>query len=362
MTWHVPARHVVVDGSNLATEGRTTPSLAQLEEVVDELRREMDDAQVTVVVDASFRHRIDAEERERYDQLVQDGELVSPPAGAVGRGDAFLLRIAQRVDGIVLSNDSFQEFHHEHPWLFEPGRLIGASRVPGIGWIFVLRSPVRAPTTRKATSQAKRAKKDVERAIASATKEAVSPDGARKAKPSSARAPSSDSPRAVNEPATFIAFVAEHHPGDEIDAVVERFVSHGAVVRYGDVLAYVPLAGLGEPAPKSAREALKKGQSRRFVVTALDPYRRGIEVALPGVATISGRPSAETVAAAVKLSHSRDAKPNPAKRTAKKSAATRERRSALPRKRSAPVPAAAAGPDETSGPRRSPRAERALHA
>ena len=66
----MPTRHVVVDGSNLATEGRTTPSLAQLEEVVADLRREMDGAQVTVVVDASFRHRIDASERDRHAQNV----------------------------------------------------------------------------------------------------------------------------------------------------------------------------------------------------------------------------------------------------------------------------------------------------
>ena len=123
----MPTRHIVVDGSNLATEGRTTPSLVQLEEVVADLRREMQGAQVTVVVDATFRHRIDPSERERYDELVLSGDLVSPPAGAVGRGDAFLLRIAEKVDGIVLSNDSFQEFHGEHPWLFDRGRLMGAS-------------------------------------------------------------------------------------------------------------------------------------------------------------------------------------------------------------------------------------------
>nr|MBA2327151.1 hypothetical protein [Actinomycetota bacterium] len=49
-----PRRHVVVDGSNLATEGRTLPSLAQLNEAVDALRAEHPGATVTVVVDASF--------------------------------------------------------------------------------------------------------------------------------------------------------------------------------------------------------------------------------------------------------------------------------------------------------------------
>ena len=46
--------HVVVDGSNLATEGRTLPSLQQLIEGVIDFRTENPDAEVVVVVDATF--------------------------------------------------------------------------------------------------------------------------------------------------------------------------------------------------------------------------------------------------------------------------------------------------------------------
>ena len=45
----------------------------------------------------------------------------------------FILRIAEKSGALVLSNDSFQEFHAERPWLFEPGRLIGGKPVPGVG-------------------------------------------------------------------------------------------------------------------------------------------------------------------------------------------------------------------------------------
>ena len=96
-----------------------------------------------------------------------NGEIVSPPAGAIGRGDAFVLRIAERTSAIVLSNDSFQEFHGEHPWLFDDGRLIGGKPVPGVGWIFTPRLPIRGPKSRAATAEAK-AKKDPDSAPAKA--------------------------------------------------------------------------------------------------------------------------------------------------------------------------------------------------
>jgi len=144
--------HAVVDGSNIATEGRSTPSLRQLDEAIRQFQEEFPDLEVIVVVDATFGHRIDTSERKIFDEAVAHGELVSPPAGAIGRGDAFVLRVAERVGALVLSNDSFQEFHAEHPWLFEEGRLIGGKPIPGVGWIFTPRLPVRGPRSRAATS------------------------------------------------------------------------------------------------------------------------------------------------------------------------------------------------------------------
>jgi hypothetical protein len=148
--------HVVVDGSNIATEGRSTPSLRQLDEAIRQFQDEFSDVEVIVVVDATFGHRIDPSERQVFDEAVAHGELVSPPAGAIGRGDAFVLRVAERVGAQVLSNDSFQEFHAEHPWLFEDGRLIGGKPIPGVGWIFTPRLPVRGPRSRAVTSPGSR--------------------------------------------------------------------------------------------------------------------------------------------------------------------------------------------------------------
>ncbi|MGP0032227.1 MAG: NYN domain-containing protein [Acidimicrobiales bacterium] len=179
--------HVVVDGSNLATEGRTLPSLVQLDEAVRAYAEEDPTGRITVVVDASFEHRVKESEREQVREALLNGELVSPPAGAIGRGDAFVLRIAERTGAVVLSNDSFQEFHGEHPWLFEEGRLIGGKPVPGVGWIFTPRLPVRGVKSRAATAEA-RAKVDPDSAPAKAA------ELARAAKKAAKRAPKEKAP------------------------------------------------------------------------------------------------------------------------------------------------------------------------
>jgi hypothetical protein len=134
---------VVVDGSNLATEGRSTPSLPQLRDAVASFLVEYPGAEMLVVVDATFGHRIVSSEQVAFKELEAAGDMVSPPAGSVGRGDAFILKIAERIGGVVLSNDSFQEFQIDHPWLFEEDRLIGGKPVPRVGWIFTPRVPVK---------------------------------------------------------------------------------------------------------------------------------------------------------------------------------------------------------------------------
>lgn len=148
-----PRLRVVVDGSNLATEGRVLPSLTQLDEAVTSFAEENPSAEIIVVADATFEHRVSTGERSRFTDASLAGEIVTPPAGAVGRGDAFILKIADRIDGVVLSNDSFQEFQDEYPWLFDVGRLIGGKPVRGVGWVFTARVPVR---NAKATRSAKK--------------------------------------------------------------------------------------------------------------------------------------------------------------------------------------------------------------
>jgi hypothetical protein len=311
---------IVVDGSNIATEGRSLPSLVQLDEAVRAFQEEYPGREVIVVVDASFEHRVDDSERGAFREAEAAGEIVSPPAGAIGRGDRFLLQIADRTGATVLSNDSFQEFHGDYEWLFEEGRLVGGKPVPNVGWIFTPRTPVRGPKSRVAVRHAEKLvpkfppPAPVANAIAEAAADAHDSEaGAAQKRRRRTRASRPAEP--VNDPLTFVHFIAEHRPGSEVEGTVEEFTSHGAFVTAAGARCYVPLTGLGDPPPRSARDVLERGSDRTFVVQALDPPRRGIELALPGVAKVSGTPTEETVEAEIEA-----ATPPVAKKAAKKKA------------------------------------------
>ncbi len=367
------ARTVVVDGSNIATEGRSEPSLEQLDTAITAFLEEFPEystSDVIVVVDATFEHRIHQEERPTFEAAVEHGEVVSPPAGTIGRGDAFILRIADKASAVVVSNDSFQEFHAEHPWLFDEGRLVGGKPVPGVGWVFAPRLPVRGPRSRAAVSAQRRRKPAkaeaesaaVDGAVARAKPAPAKPRAAKtapaKAAPAKAAPPKSGGPKpevaatgrgrggatkkagakkaataaptgdgperaggpdeaggaaaarprragsrraveptadgdgsvpvgrapssagALNEPLAFLTFVAEHPVGSTVTGDVAAFTSHGAHVDVGDMRCHVPLRGLADPPPSRARDVVKRGETRRFVVVGIDPTGRRADLAL----------------------------------------------------------------------------------
>jgi len=309
-------KHVVVDGSNIATEARSSPSLTQLDEAVRAFLEEHPSEQATVIVDATFGHRIHESEQEAFEQAVDAGELLTAPAGTIGRGDAFILEVADKADATVLSNDSFQEFHGRYAWLFDEGRLVGGKPVPGVGWVFMLRSPVRGAVSRRAVKEArdgkgvrgsrepkgakaakkppkdaptkkaatkrhgKAAKSAADRATSEAVAKAAADDG------SGARKRARQPLEPLNQPMPFIEFVGAHPVGSKVSGEVERFSSHGAYVAAGGARCYVPLKLMGDPAPKSAKEILRAGETREFVVFAIDPPRRGIDLALTNIGLI----------------------------------------------------------------------------
>jgi hypothetical protein len=331
---------VVVDGSNFATEGRVTPSLAQLDEAVRSFLDEHANAEVIVVADASFEHRVAPNERARFKEAELAGEIVTPPAGAIGRGDAFILKIADRIKGVVLSNDSFQEFHDEYPWLFDEGRLIGGKPVKGVGWVFTPRLPVRntktsrpvkklsvtlsdgtkpsigttltpvkpvkakkvpakAPTkVAKVPRKAKKSLKtvDVEKKTAKVTKKSLVKVAKAPPKPKKAPTPAVAPPpppavalrrgrHPVNPEMDFALFRSAHRIGARVEGEVTAFTSHGAVIKVKlkngqSIECYAPTTLLGDPAPARARDVLKRGDRRQFRLVTVDAERRIAELAL----------------------------------------------------------------------------------
>jgi hypothetical protein len=338
--------HVVVDGSNIATEGRSLPSLTQLNEAVMSYMAEHPDTAITVVVDATFGHRIDKKEAAEFEEGISNNELVSPPAGAVGRGDAFVLGIADKANATILSNDSFQEFHGDYKWLFDEGRLVGGKPVPHVGWVFVDRVPVRGPVSRQATGGARRGRSQSKSGSGSGAKSSRSgarsskaanqpmpvpsepPPGAKSTTASdevvadAKRAPRGGEP--VNELLPFLEFV-EHHPiGTSINGTVDAYSSHGAYIAIGDdrVRGYIPLRLMSDPPPRSARQEMKLGESVTAVVTSFAAARRSIDCALPDMASKAIAEAAEASDEPSEQAKQPTAKKQTAKKaTAKKAAA-----------------------------------------
>ncbi|MFZ9383701.1 MAG: NYN domain-containing protein [Ilumatobacteraceae bacterium] len=291
------ARHVVVDGSNIATEGRTKPSLKQLNEAVMAFMAENPKDTITVIVDATFGHRIDRKEVAEFDEAIANNELVAPPAGTVGRGDAFVLMIAQKVGASILSNDSYQEFHGQYPWLFHEGRLIGGKPVPHVGWVFVNRTPVRGEKSRRSGAG---------KAAPKVSAEAMKPMPVPKAPPPGAKMPKKKagkpempakasskgsakenvkaapgrvaSPKTVNDVIPFLHFLEKHPIGSTVKGTVESYSSHGAYVQIGDVRGYVPLRLMGDPPPRAARDVMALGDQVSLEVMSVVASRRSIDL------------------------------------------------------------------------------------
>lgn len=311
-------RVVVVDGSNLATEGRTTPSLRQLDEAVKAYALEDPDAEIVVVVDASFEHRIDPSERQELVDAELHGELVSPPAGAIGRGDAFVLRIAERTGARVLSNDSFQEFHAEHPWLFDEGRLVGGKPVPGVGWIFTPRIPVRGPKSRQVTGKKKRGGTET---LSPPVKAAELARAAKKvaARKLPAALPDGSSPKVgdvwpVGRPSAVYDRAAT--PSDRSGAAPDGGPAHEEVAE-GAAEQVAKKAGTKKAAPKKA--AAKKAAPRK--AAAEKPAAKKAAAEEPAAKKAAGKKTAPEKAAAKKTRPQEAlAKKAPAKKTAVKKA------------------------------------------
>jgi hypothetical protein len=354
-------RHVVVDGSNIATEGRSVPSLAQLNDAVLALVAQYPDVLITVVVDATFGHRIDKTERDEFDEAIANNELVAPPAGAVGRGDAFVLGIADKANAAVLSNDSFQEFHGRYEWLFDSERLIGGKPVPHVGWVFVERVPVRGPVSRQAT-RTKRPIRAVVAGAAGAAGAAESREHTQQAHRTTKVPMPTERPPNIGEPVNevipFLEFAERYPAGTVLEAVVQSYSSHGAYAMIGDVRVYLPLRLMGPPVPTKARDVVELDQTVMVEVRQFSPARRSIDCALIADAQTAAVPTGDRAdRSAARASGTAPARKSSSKRAPSKSAPSKKpgpSKSAAAKKAAAMTPVA-----KKPAPSKAPAAKKA---
>ena len=389
----MPKGHAVIDGSNLATEGRKEPSLAQLDEAVRAIDAEYDFEQITVVVDATFEHRVAKSETKAARAAIDDGDIITPPAGVIGRGDAFILQVADRADAVVFSNDSFQEFHGTYDWLFDEGRLVGGKPIPSVGWIYVARSPVRGPVSRRATADNRKKAKAASKASSSrasssrAASSRAASSRAASSKGTSSRAASTNDDTSADRPkigdskpapegrgrgrsrkksaapagggdnrtttpkkqaaadgsndaGRWQSFREDFPVGSTIAVQVDRFSSHGAYGSVDDVVIYLPNRLLADPAPSRARDVLDLGTTIDFVVHRYDTDRKGIDAGLvpvdgAGGADKSSSPTTGTNTMAKKATKKSVKKAAAKRPAAKKAAKKKATKKAAPKKTAA---------------------------
>jgi hypothetical protein len=109
-------RKIVVDGSNVAFEEFSkggTPKVSNLVAV----RKHLEERgfHPMIIVDASLKHKVD--DPDQLDALILNERIHQVPAGT--DADYWVLETAQRIDGLVVSNDRFQPYQDSYPWIEE---------------------------------------------------------------------------------------------------------------------------------------------------------------------------------------------------------------------------------------------------
>ncbi|MFN2291363.1 MAG: NYN domain-containing protein [Anaerolineae bacterium] len=106
----------VVDGSNVAyaeLSQQGEPKVSNLVAVGRAL--EAQGYRPIVIVDATLRHEVD--DPEQLEGLLDKQEVRQAPAGT--DADFFVLETAEQHHGLLVSNDEFEQFREEYPWITE---------------------------------------------------------------------------------------------------------------------------------------------------------------------------------------------------------------------------------------------------
>ncbi len=104
----------VVDGSNIAYTEMSAggkPKVSNIVAVCRDLRER--GFKPVVIVDASLRHVVD--DPDQLEGLMDDQDVRQAPSGT--QADYFVLEVADDLGAPVISNDGFDEYRDEYPWI-----------------------------------------------------------------------------------------------------------------------------------------------------------------------------------------------------------------------------------------------------
>jgi len=111
---------VVVDAANVAIDDATGQASVHRLRIVQTALQAAGCGQVIFIADARLRHRLQQHDIGRFKAMIESNELYQAPAGT--SADEFVIDLAKRKDGLIVSNDRYRE--HSRRWTHLQSRLI----------------------------------------------------------------------------------------------------------------------------------------------------------------------------------------------------------------------------------------------
>ena len=141
-----PTTLAVVDGGMICGWRRSTPSLEQLDQALQDLGRAHPGLAVAVVGDPALKHSLPANEQDRLEAGIAMRSIVLAPAGTIGGFSRFLAEIVRRAEArgmapVVVTDQSVE------------GARLGQARIEADRWTFDL-GPVSIPAIAASAAEA----------------------------------------------------------------------------------------------------------------------------------------------------------------------------------------------------------------
>lgn len=151
-------RVVIVDADTVAGWRRVTPSLAQLESAVEDLRAQEPDSTVAIVGDPALKWALSETDRELLDEQIRHHQIVLAPAGCHDGHVGFMAKAAARAEALGLRPVAVTD-------RAVPGCPVARMRRDGATWVFDLDNAI-VPSADRAQPVVRRRRR---RASATAT-------------------------------------------------------------------------------------------------------------------------------------------------------------------------------------------------